>query len=175
MSRKYSRYGINRQYRRNPSRKRNPFPYRLPFVPNYRTNPFDSPDAHMSNLAAIRNWEKLTKGLLEGAQNRALDRQSRGHLYNPSSQDAQLDMVGQKRKRYQVGRNRDHKRSRSWTANKAGKYVVGGLAKYVLTGPYLSKSVDRRSYAAINEGMRVWPARGPEAAVWAAMRKFVTS
>lgn len=162
MSRKYSRYGINRQYRRNPSRKRNPFPYRLPFVPDYRANPFDSPDAHMSNVAALRNWEKLTKGLLEGAQNRALDRRSRQYLYNPSSQDAYMSDVAQKRKA-------------TWSANRAGKYVVGGLAKYVLSGPYLSKSVDRRSYAAINEGMRVWPAKGPEAAVWAAMRKFVTS
>jgi len=163
MPRKYTRYGINRQYRRNPSRKRNPFPYRLPFVPDYRTNPFDSPDAFMSNTSARRNWEKLAKGLLEGAQNRALDRQSRGYLYNRSSQDAHMSDVAQKRK------------GRSWTANKAGKLVVGKAISYAITGPYLEKNLDRRSYAAIKEGMRVWPAKGPEAAVWAAMRQFVTS
>ena len=115
----------------------------------------------MSNPSALRNWEKLTKGLLEGAQNRALDRQSRGHLYNRSSQDTRI--TGQKRK------------GRSWTANKAGKLVVGKAISYAITGPSLSKSIDRRSNAAIKEGMRVWPAKGPEAAVWAAMRQFVTS
>lgn len=160
MPRKYTRYGFNRQYRRNPSRKRNPFPYRLPFVPDYRANPFDSPDAGVSAATASR-YRQVVEDLVIGAQKR-MNRKRRepGYMwpYRSSSQDARITKSG-----------------RSWTANKAGKYVVGGLAKYVLTGPYLSKSVDRRSYAAINEGMRVWPAKGPEAAVWAAMRKFVTS
>ena len=150
MSRNYTRYGINRQYRRNPSRKRNPFPYRLPFVPDYRSNPYDSPDAGVSAATASR-YRQVVEDLVIGAQKR-----QQKARYHPRSQDAAIT-------------------GRSWSANKAGKYVVGGLAKYVLTGPYLEKSVDRRSYAAINEGMRVWPAKGPEAAVWAAMRKFVTS
>ena len=171
MSRKYTRYGINRQYRRNPSRKRNPFPYRLPFVPDYRTNPYDSPDAGVSAATASR-YRQAVEDLVIGAQKRMNKKRRFEPWESPSglSQSSPL-----KRKRDQIGRNRDHRRKRSWTANKAGKFVVGSLAKYVLTGPYLEKSIDRRSYAAINEAMRVWPARGPEAAVWGAMRKFVTS
>ena len=157
MSRKYTRYGINRQYRRNPSRKRNPFPYRLPFVPDYRTNPYDSPDAGVSAATASR-YRQVVEDIVIGAQKRMNNKRRFEPWKSPSGLSSSSS-----------------KRSRSWTANKAGKYVVGGLTKYVLTGPYLEKSVDRRSYAAITEGMRVWPAKGPEAAVWAAMRKFVTS
>lgn len=71
MSRKYTRYGINRQYRRNPSRKRNPFPYRLPFVPDYRTNPYDDPDAGISN-SDLRRYRKALNDVLMGAQKRRL-------------------------------------------------------------------------------------------------------
>ena len=45
MARQYDRYGFNRQYRRNASRKRNPFPYRLPFTPGFSTRAHHDPDA----------------------------------------------------------------------------------------------------------------------------------
>lgn len=54
MPRKYDRYGINRQFRRNPSRKRNPFPYRLPFMPDYRINTKDDPDYDVSAATSSR-------------------------------------------------------------------------------------------------------------------------
>ena len=36
MARKYDRYGRNRQFRRNPTRSRKFFPYRLPFQNDFR-------------------------------------------------------------------------------------------------------------------------------------------
>ena len=36
MARKYDRYGLNRQFRRNPTRSPKFFPYRLPFQPDFR-------------------------------------------------------------------------------------------------------------------------------------------
>lgn len=38
MARKYDRYGRNRQFRRNPTRSRKFFPYRLPFQDDFRLN-----------------------------------------------------------------------------------------------------------------------------------------
>lgn len=39
MTRKYDRYGRNRQYRRNPTRSRVFFPHQLPFQADFRLNP----------------------------------------------------------------------------------------------------------------------------------------
>lgn len=38
MARKYDRYGRNRQFRRNPTRSRRFFPYRIPFQADFRLN-----------------------------------------------------------------------------------------------------------------------------------------
>jgi len=38
MARKYDRYGRNRQFRRNPTRNRRFFPYKLPFQADFRLN-----------------------------------------------------------------------------------------------------------------------------------------
>lgn len=37
MARKYDKYGRNRQFRRNPTRTRKFFPYRLPYIANFST------------------------------------------------------------------------------------------------------------------------------------------
>ena len=83
MPRKYDKYGFNRQFRRNPSRKRNPFPYRLPFMPDFRLNPFDDPDYDVSSATSSRYRQAI---------------------------DELLSKHGQKRKRVQLGWNRDHNR-----------------------------------------------------------------
>ena len=38
MARKYDRYGRNRQFRRNPTRTRKFFPYRIPYQANFSVN-----------------------------------------------------------------------------------------------------------------------------------------
>ena len=64
MPRQFDKYGFNRQYRRNPSRKRNPFPYRLPFLPGFGTNPYADPDNNVSAATASR-YRQVIRDLLE--------------------------------------------------------------------------------------------------------------
>lgn len=92
MPRQYDKYGFNRQFRRNPSRKRNPFPYRLPFMPDFRLNPFDDPDYDVSAATASRY------------------RQAIDELVNKHGEELDSRERAMKRKRNQVGRNRDHNR-----------------------------------------------------------------
>jgi hypothetical protein len=69
MARQFDQYGFNRQYRRNPSRKRNPFPYRLPFVPGFGTNPYTDPDHNVSAATASRYRQVIRDLLDQHAQN----------------------------------------------------------------------------------------------------------
>ena len=68
MPRKYDRYGFNRQFRRNPSRKRNPFPYRLPFMPDYRINQRDDPDYDVSAATSSRYRKVIDEMLSKHGQ-----------------------------------------------------------------------------------------------------------
>ena len=121
MPRKYTRYGFNRQYRRNPSRKRNPFPYRLPFVPDYRTNPFNDPDAGVPAATASR-YRTVIADLLSSAQFR---NQPQKRKYSAASQDAVI-MGGAAAKTFGFLAKERYKRFKYEMAKNWGKRIAVG-------------------------------------------------
>jgi len=58
MARKYDRYGRNRQFRRNPTRSPKFFPYRLPFLPDFRL--MATRDRPISQYQGA-NWRDLVR------------------------------------------------------------------------------------------------------------------
>ena len=90
MPRKYDRYGFNRQYRRNPSRKRNPFPYRLPFMPDYRINPYDDPDYDVSSATSSRYRTVIKELLSKHGQFHLKSKRPRDWNYTNSSKRQRL-------------------------------------------------------------------------------------
>lgn len=56
MSRKYDRYGRNRQFRRNPTRSPKFFPYKLPFQADFRLL---NPDRTEVSAATSSRWRKV--------------------------------------------------------------------------------------------------------------------
>lgn len=70
MARKFDRYGRNRQFRRNPTRSPKFFPYRLPFVSDYRL--LDGNGTEVSAATASR-WREVVRDITRGE---SFDRQS---------------------------------------------------------------------------------------------------
>ena len=66
MARKYDRYGRNRQFRRNPTRSPKFFPYRLPFLPDFRL--MSGTGTEISAATASR-WRAVVKELTQNARN----------------------------------------------------------------------------------------------------------
>lgn len=58
MARKYDRYGRNRQFRRNPTRSRNFFPYQLPFKNDFR---LITPDAMEVSASTSARWRQVVR------------------------------------------------------------------------------------------------------------------
>ena len=74
MARKYDRYGRNRQFRRNPTRSRKFFPYRLPFQANFSNyripsiQEYDDEDgmydrSHYTQTPRKRKYDEFQAGL----------------------------------------------------------------------------------------------------------------
>ena len=70
MARKYDRYGRNRQFRRNPTRSRKFFPYRLPFQADFRL--MSGTGTEISAATASR-WRQVVHDI------------TRGELFDPES------------------------------------------------------------------------------------------
>lgn len=68
MPRKYDRYGRNRQFRRNPTRSPKFFPYRLPFLADFR--PKIDRDTTVGSLQASK-WRDMVREARGRTQRRA--------------------------------------------------------------------------------------------------------
>lgn len=68
MPRKYDRYGRNRQFRRNPTRSPKFFPYRLPFLVDFR--PKVDRDTTVGSLQASK-WRDMVREARGRTQRRA--------------------------------------------------------------------------------------------------------
>jgi hypothetical protein len=63
MARKYDRYGRNRQFRRNPTRSRRFFPYRLPYQPDFR---LITPGGTEVSAATASRWRQVVHDITRG-------------------------------------------------------------------------------------------------------------
>lgn len=63
MARKYDRYGRNRQFRRNPTRSRKFFPYRLPFMNDFRIIQGNGTEV---SAATASRWRQVVRDITRG-------------------------------------------------------------------------------------------------------------
>lgn len=70
MARKFDRYGRNRQFRRNPTRSRKFFPYRLPFQRDFQL--MSDKGTELSAATASR-WREVVKDVTSGKRGREYD------------------------------------------------------------------------------------------------------
>lgn len=72
MARKFDRYGRNRQFRRNPTRSRKFFPYRLPYQANFSVNrarsiqDYEDDDAMYERMQYTQTPKKRKRDEYEG-------------------------------------------------------------------------------------------------------------
>ena len=70
MARKYDRYGRNRQFRRNPTRSRKFFPYKLPFLNDFRLVRGNGTEV---SAATAARWRQVVRDITRGE---SFDRQT---------------------------------------------------------------------------------------------------
>jgi len=106
MARKFDKYGYNRQYKRKPASKRNPFPHSLPFIDDFSKHasnaraamqPIPKKQAGVSRSQVEKAWQvrrNATRAMRQAHPGGGLDREGKYKSMSRWSEGEKKALVG---------------------------------------------------------------------------------